>query len=87
MSYTLDNVIAECLSDRLNSKTAQRDTYLRDHEFYKSCWDSMNKWVESRLRNNKVRMLISFVEQMNPESGSFVGCGGRKFRHFQLGFS
>lgn len=54
MSYTLDHVFAECMSDKLHSKTTQRDNVLRDYDFYKDCWDSMNKWIESRLRKNKV---------------------------------
>lgn len=61
MSYTLDHTIAECLSDKQNSKTAQRDSYLRDYDFYKSCWDSMNKWIESRLRKNKVKYMYQNI--------------------------
>jgi hypothetical protein len=51
--YTLDHAIAEVMNDKLMSKTGQRDSYLRDHDFYKACWDAMNKWIESRLRKNK----------------------------------
>jgi hypothetical protein len=57
MAYTLDHVIAECLSDKFNSKTV-RDQILRDDLYYQSCWESLNKWIESRLRKNKVQIII-----------------------------
>ena len=54
MSRTLDHVISECLDDKLRSKSV-RDQILRDYDYYKSCWDSLNKWIESKLRKNKVQ--------------------------------
>jgi hypothetical protein len=53
MSRTLDHVIYECLDDKLRSKSV-RDQILRDYDYYKSCWDSLNKWIESKLKKNKV---------------------------------
>jgi hypothetical protein len=58
--YNLEHAINECIVEKNKAKNP-KDTYFRNHEFYKECWDALNKWIESRLKKNKVCAMDLFA--------------------------
>jgi hypothetical protein len=61
--YNLEHAINECIVEKNKAKNA-KDTYFRTHDFYKECWDALNKWIESRLKKNKVCAIFFVLVQV-----------------------
>ncbi len=51
--YSLYHILHECADDR-NRVEVSKGRPVRDTDFYQSCWDTLNAWIESRLSRRQV---------------------------------
>ena len=90
--YTLDHVIADLVSERSNPDSQTKAP--RGSDFYYDSWESLNRWLESRLKNRQggsVMPLGNFTwEFKDADDGSkqcrpiyLVGDGFRKDHHIR----
>lgn len=90
--YTLDHVVADLVSERSNPESQNKAP--RGSDFYYDSWESLNRWLESRLKNRQggsVTPLGNFTwEFRDAEDGTkqcrpifLVGDGFRKDHHIR----
>ena len=58
MSYSIDHIINECISDKINVSHGSRGTTVGEkNEIYWETWHALNAWIESILVKKKVGIL------------------------------
>jgi hypothetical protein len=57
--YSLENVINECLDEKINVKgTARGKTAGAKIEIYQNSWAALNAWIETKLAKQLVLLFI-----------------------------
>ena len=58
--YTIDNIINECLDEKINTKgTSRGKTIGAKIEIYQNSWAALNSWIETKIAKQMVTIILN----------------------------